>query len=161
MIRIPQLKLHIHHTEQELKQAIKKELRISANTFSYMIKKRSIDARKKQDIHFVYVLDVSLNPKEEKQLLAKLKGKILPTPNENYSFTPCGTKPLLHRPVIIGAGPAGLFCAYFLAIHGLAPIILERGKPIEQRVLQDLRRDLQDRRETVLSVLSGSAQQSF
>ena len=46
------------------------------------------------------------------------------------------TKPLLHRPVIIGAGPAGLFCAYFLAIHGIAPIILERGEPIEQRVLQ-------------------------
>ena len=134
MIRIPQLKLHIHHTEQELKQAIQKELRLSSTTFSYMIRKRSIDARKKQEIHFVYVIDVLLTKKEEEKILTKSKGKVLLAPNEEYSFTPYGTKSLIYRPVIIGAGPAGLFCGYFLAKHGFSPIILERGEPMEQRI---------------------------
>lgn len=134
MIRIPQLKLHIHHTEQQLKQAIQKELHLSSNDFSYVIRKRSIDARKKQEIHFVYVIDVSLTKKEEQRILVKSKGKVLLVPNEEYSFTPCGTKSLTYRPVIIGAGPAGLFCGYFLAKHGFAPIILERGEPMEQRI---------------------------
>ncbi len=132
MIRIPQLKLHIHHTEQELKKAIQKELRLSLDTFSYTIKKRSIDARKKQELHFVYAIDVDLTEKEEKRVLAK--GKFLLSPKEEYSFTPSGTKRLNYRPVIIGAGPAGLFCSYFLAKHGFAPIIIERGEPMEQRM---------------------------
>lgn len=132
MIRIPQLKLHIHHTEQELKKAIQKELRLSYDNFSYKIKKRSIDARKKQELHFVYAIDVVLTEKEEKRILAK--GKVLLAPKEEYSFIPFGTKPLNNRPVIIGAGPAGLFCGYFLAKYGFAPIILERGEPMEQRM---------------------------
>ena len=64
MLRIPQLKLHIHHTEAELKLAIKKELRLPHDNFTYTIKKRSIDARKKQELHFVYAIDVALNEKE-------------------------------------------------------------------------------------------------
>lgn len=132
MIRIPQLKLHIHHTEQELKKAIQKELRLSYDSFSYTIKKRSIDARKKQELHFVYAIDVDLTEKEEKRILSK--GKFLLSPKEEYSFIPSGTKPLNYRPVIIGAGPAGLFCGYFLAKYGFAPIILERGEPMEQRM---------------------------
>ena len=132
LIRIPQLKLHIHHTEQELKKAIQKELRLSYDNFSYTIKKRSIDARKKQELHFVYAIDVDLTEKEEKRILSK--GKFLLAPKEEYSFTPSGTKPLNNRPVIIGAGPAGLFCGYFLAKYGFAPIILERGEPMEQRM---------------------------
>ncbi len=134
VLRIPQLKLHIHHTEEELKAAVKKELRLSHENFTYTIKKRSIDARKKQELHFVYAMDVTLNEKEEQRILAKSKGKILPTPKEDYSYTPCGTKPLKHRPVVIGAGPAGLFCAYFLALHGYKPVVIERGEPMEERV---------------------------
>ena len=75
MLRIPQLKLHIHHTEAELVQAIKRELRLSHDKFTYVIRKRSIDARKKQELHFVYAIDVELSEKEERQLVAKSKGK--------------------------------------------------------------------------------------
>ena len=134
MIRIPQLKLKIHHTEMELKQAVKKELRLSHDNFQYTIKKRSIDARKKQELHYVYAVDVSVVDKEEQRILAKAKGKLLPAPKEDYTYQPCGTVPLHKRPVIIGAGPAGLFCAYFLAEHGYAPIVIERGEPMEERV---------------------------
>lgn len=134
MLRIPQLKLHIHHTLEELKQAVKKELRLSHDNFSYTIKKRSIDARKKQELHFVYAIDVALEEKEEHRILSKSKGKIVPAPREDYTYMPCGTKKLRHRPIVIGAGPAGLFCAYFLAKHGYCPIVLERGEAMEDRV---------------------------
>ena len=134
MLRIPQLKLHIHHTETELRLAVKKELKLPHDNFSYTIKKRSIDARKKQELHFVYAIDVALSEKEEQRLLAKSKGKLLPAPKEDYSFVPYGTKPMKHRPVVIGAGPAGLFCAYFLAKNGYAPLVLERGESMEERI---------------------------
>ncbi len=134
MLRIPQLKLHISHTEEELKAAVKKELRLSNDNFTYSIKKRSIDARKKQELHYVYAVDVELSQKEEQLLLAKSKGKLLPAPKEEYSFVPTGTEPMKHRPVVIGAGPAGLFCAYFLAKHGYCPIVLERGEAMEDRM---------------------------
>ena len=134
MIRIPQLKLQIHHTEAELKSAIKKELRLSHDNFTYNIKKRSIDARKKQELHFVYAIDVVLNEKEEQRILAKTKGKVTPAPKEEYEYQPTGTKTMKHRPVIIGAGPAGLFCAYFLAKHGYKPLVIERGEPMEERI---------------------------
>ena len=134
MLRIPQLKLHIHHTDAQLKAAVKKELKISHENFTYAIKKRSIDARKKQELHFVYAIDVSLNEKEEQRILAKSKGKILPAPNEAYCYVPTGTEKPESRPIIIGAGPAGLFCAYFLAKHGYRPIIVERGESMEARI---------------------------
>ncbi len=134
MLRIPQLKLHIHHTEKDLKQAVKKELRLQKDDFTYQIKKRSIDARKDREIHFVYAVDVALSEKEEKQILARAKGKILPAPKEEYCFMPSGTETLKNRPVVIGAGPAGLFCGYFLAMHGYKPLILERGEKMEERV---------------------------
>ena len=134
MIRIPQLKLQIHHTEADLRIAVKKELKLSHDNFTYYIKKRSIDARKKQELHFVYAIDVALSEKEEKNLLAKSKGKWTVAPKEEYSFAPGGTKFMQHRPIVIGAGPAGLFCAYFLAKHGYAPIVVERGEPMEQRI---------------------------
>lgn len=134
MLRISQLKLQIHHTESELRLAIKKELRISHENFTYHIKKRSIDARKKQEPHFVYAIDVVVPEKDEQRILAKAKGRILTSPLDDYCFEPSGTMPMQHRPIIIGAGPAGLFCAYFLAMHGYAPLVLERGEPMEERI---------------------------
>lgn len=134
MLRIPQLKLPMTHSEADLKNAIRKELRIPEDTFTYTIKKRSIDARKKQELHFVYAVDVALPQKVERQLLAKSKGKLLPALDEEYRFLPTGSLPMPQRPVVIGAGPAGLFCAYFLAKHGYAPIVVERGEPMEERV---------------------------
>ena len=134
MLRIPQLKLHIHHTEEELERAIRKELRLNNQSFDYEIRKRSIDARKKQELHYVYAVDVLLSEKEEQNILAKSKGKVQPAPLENYCFVPEGKQHLDGRPVVIGAGPAGLFCGYFLAMHGYKPIILERGEKMEERI---------------------------
>lgn len=135
MLRIPQLKLHIYHTEDELRNAIGKELHLCTTMFDYRIRKRSLDARKKQELHYVYSVDVIVPEKEEKKILERTKGKVTEAPDESYNFVPKeGLQKLMHRPVVIGAGPAGLFCAYFLSMYGYCPIILERGEKMEDRM---------------------------
>lgn len=54
----------------------------------------------------------------------------------HYHFPDAGEKQLSHRPVIVGSGPAGMFCAYELAKHGYCPIILERGSSVEERTAE-------------------------
>ena len=135
VLRIPQLKLHIHHTDAELKCAIGKTLHLNEGEFTYTIRKRSVDARKKQELHYVYSVDVSVSEKDEKRILAKTKGTVLKTTDESYRFeVKEGLKKSAHRPIVIGAGPAGLFCAYFLSMYGYCPIVLERGEQMEDRV---------------------------
>ncbi len=100
---------------------------------SVHIIKRSVDARRKPHIHVVYTLLVHLAG-QDKEVVEHLH-----SPHISYvSFSPSapltsGTRPLPNRPVVVGTGPAGLFCAYFLAQHGYRPIVLERGEPVEQR----------------------------
>ena len=133
MLRIRQLKLNINHTEIDLKNKIIKALKIKNNELiNYQINKQSLDARK-NNIHYVYEVDV--NVKNENKILKENKNQdILKTPDENYYFNITGTKKMKNRPIIIGAGPAGLFCAYVLAENGYKPLIIERGEKIEERI---------------------------
>lgn len=133
MIRISQLKLDVSHNEKQLVEKICKQLRINeAELLEYQIQKMSIDARKKPQIFYIYVIDILL--KNEKQVLSKIKdstiNKIEKTP---YKFVCRGSKKLTHKPVIIGAGPAGLFCAYMLSMAGYCPILLEQGEDVDKR----------------------------
>ncbi len=100
---------------------------------SVHIMKRSIDARRKPNIRVMYTLLVHLSEAEQavvKRLQLPHVSYIQPAP-----FLPLvsGTQVLPSRPVVVGTGPAGLFCAYFLAQHGYRPIVLERGEAVEQR----------------------------
>ena len=133
MIRIGQLKLEPNHTEKELLQKIAKTLRISEQEIlEYKIQKQSIDARKKPDLKYVYTVDVKL-PKEER-ILKKVKDKNVSIAKETlYRFETSGTDKMKERPIIIGCGPAGLFCAYILAEHGYRPVLFERGASVEER----------------------------
>lgn len=135
MIRINQLKLNIHHTEADLERKIKKTLHLKEDALlSYQIKKQSIDARKKPDLLYVYTIDVSIHGISEKKLLNRCKDKNLSLVHEKgYRFPACGEIPVSHRPVIVGSGPAGLFCAYFLVRNGYNPILIERGMKVEER----------------------------
>ncbi len=134
MIRVRQIEIPVNAvSDDKIKREIVKKLKIPVSSlFSYHIHKESIDARKKPDLFFVYEIDVQV--KDEEEILKKRKSNdIMKTPKENYSFCPTGTLPLSNRPVIVGAGPAGLFATYLLASEGYRPLLIERGACVEER----------------------------
>ena len=100
-----------------------------------VILKHSIDARKKPQLFHVYTLGVCLKEKtqEEKTVKRCNNANIVLYQETSYIFPKSGTRILCERPVIIGMGPAGLFCGYMLAKYGYKPIILERGYDVETR----------------------------
>ena len=138
MIRISQLKLDVHHTDADLKTKICRLLRIKDDAIlSYTRKKQSLDARKKPQLFYVYTVDVEV--KNENELKKRIKrqnvSNIQFQPKEKAYFIEVrGVKPLAHRPVVIGTGPAGLFCGYELARLGYRPILLERGGSVDERL---------------------------
>lgn len=133
MIRITQLKLPITHAKQDIQQKAAKMLRIPESEIENIkIIRQSLDARKKNELHFVYILDVKV--KRESAVLKKVhNNNIMSIKPVKYRFPTPGNEKLLHRPVIIGSGPAGLFCGYMLAKAGYQPLILERGESVEKR----------------------------
>lgn len=134
MIRINLLKLPIEHSEADIKEAINKVLKIKNDQLlSYEIVKRSLDARKKSEIKYIYSIDALV--KEEARILKLCKNpNVSLSPSIEYQFSITGNEVMKHRPVVVGSGPAGLFCTYFLALSGYKPILIERGQAIEHRV---------------------------
>ena len=135
MIRIQQVKLPVGHDGRALYQKAARILRIREGQIEDLqICKKSIDARKKPAIFFSYTVDVTLRGVSEDGCLARCKDpraeKAVPL---EYRFCAKGKEKLRCRPVIIGAGPAGLFCGYLLAAHGYRPILLERGRDVDER----------------------------
>ena len=139
MIRINQIKMPISHTKEAIVRKAAGILHIKEkDILSFQIIKKSIDARKKPEIFITYAADVEIE--NEERILRRIKGTQVQKAEEKaYSFPTSGKTPLCSRPVIIGTGPAGLFCGYFLALHGYRPILFERGKPVEART-----RDVED-----------------
>ena len=137
MLRIGQLKIKTGHTKEELERKVERALGVSREEIqSIEIRKRSIDARKKPEIYYVYTVDVKLTKvKKEKAILSRRKLKDVSEEKEtSYEFPACReASEMKHRPVVVGSGPAGLFCAYLLAKHGYRPILIERGAPVEER----------------------------
>ena len=132
MIRISQLKLPITHTKAQLEKKIAKALKNPGNSFTYEIRKQSLDCRHKNDKIFVYTIDVTI--RDEQKLARKVNNNnIMLIKEKPYEFPSPGEIPLLHSPVIVGSGPAGLFCGWYLAKAGYCPIILERGEEAEKR----------------------------
>lgn len=139
MIRINQIKLAPEHSPGELENKIKRILRLrQEDTFDYEIVKRSIDARKKPDIYYIYTVDVRME-KEWNVITRSRSSQVSIAAPVSYRFPLGGEKELKHPPVIIGTGPAGLFCGYMLALFGYRPVLLERGKDAEAR-LKEVRR---------------------
>lgn len=98
------------------------------------ILKHSIDARRKPQIFQVYSIGVSLKNLSEEKVVKKCNNaNVSMSEIVAYAFPKSGDLQLLHRPVIVGMGPAGLFCGYMLAKHGYQPIILERGYDVDKR----------------------------
>lgn len=136
MIRIQQLKLRVGHGEDELLKKAAQTLRLKPFQIKRIkIVKQSVDARKKPEIFFSYVVDVALEQSlSETAVVKKAKNSNISIENEvPYQFPEAGSGQLKYRPVIIGMGPAGLFCGYFLAKYGYRPVLLERGRDVDER----------------------------
>ena len=134
MIRIHQLALSLNHSADDLLAAVARRLKLSVGELGpLIIKKRSIDARDKQAIELVYSVDVEVA--SEAAVLGRLRGNsqlgVAPEPLIRPSLpAPAGFQ---SRPVVIGAGPCGYFAALFLAQQGFKPLLLERGRSVNNR----------------------------
>ena len=132
MIRITQLKLPVGHKPEELRRKIAKTLKCGENTFSYEIIRQSLDARHKDDKKFVYTVDIETIA--ENKILRKVhNNNIMSITKKEYSFPAPGTESLEHSPIVVGSGPAGLFCAWYLAKAGYRPLVVERGQEAQKR----------------------------
>ncbi len=133
MIRINSISLGLDYSEKTIEKRICRELRISPEEIeSFSLLKRSIDARKKSDIHFTATIDVNLNSNENKVLSRSKSKKAVIT--EPYKYELPKAKKLETRPLIVGFGPAGMFAGLILAQAGANPIIVERGQDCDSRV---------------------------
>lgn len=155
MIRINQIKFSHdgrEHSQEELKgNLIKKACKMlhvdPGNIAQFEIIRHSIDARKKPDIFHIYMVDLSLKGLDEKKIVGKCRDKnVSVVQDHGYRFeeqvaarkaqiSEAGIKQTADdkNVVIVGAGPAGLFCGYMLAQQGYKPVIMERGADVDER----------------------------
>ena len=130
MILVRNLRLDIGQNEDKLKAKAARELRVPAWAIkSFKITKRSLDSRKKNDIHWLY--SVALETDNEAKLLAKNKSKNIAEYEETEYPVP--RLSVNERPIVAGFGPGGMFAALVLSMAGLRPIVLERGADAETR----------------------------
>lgn len=135
MIHLTELSLPLHHPDDALPAAICKRLRITPRELiRHVIARRAHDARDKRNIMLVYSVDV--NVKNEEAVLARFRKdrNVQRTQDQRYKFVTHATEgSAAKRPVVVGAGPCGLFAALILAQMGFRPIILDRGKVVRER----------------------------
>ncbi len=127
MIRIDNIKIRENLSDTEVfKKAIEKNKIKKEEVEEWHIYKKSIDARKKEDIYYNYSINIKLKDEKREIKFGKVKEEkwqeIEVKRNSKY------------KPVIIGMGPAGLFAGLLLVENGIKPIILERGKCVEERI---------------------------
>ena len=133
MIRINKIKLPVNHSFEELENKVSKILRVDKKRIIKIeIHKRSIDARKKPDLIYVYSVNAYVE-NEDKINPKTFNADVYKASKEKYEFKCMGEEKIDNSPVIIGMGPAGLFCAYLLALNGYKPIVLEQGQPVDKR----------------------------
>ncbi len=133
MIRLNEIKMPLGCTEEEVKIAAAKALKIKESDIKeFSLSRRSIDSRKKDNIQLVYSVDIETDLNEENIIKKFPPNKAFLT--KKYLYEPIEPKRNFKlRPVIAGFGPAGMFAALTLAKAGLRPIVLERGSKVEER----------------------------
>src|SRR5690606_31586279 len=129
-----ELKLPLDHPPEALPMAIAERLGVGeADLISWSIWRRAHDARRKSAILVIYTVDVAVA--DEAGVLQRLAGRgdVRPTPDTSYTPVASAPSDLTERPVVVGAGPCGLFAGLILAEMGFRPIILDRGKVVRER----------------------------
>lgn len=134
-IIVENIKAPLIHSDDDIFEGANKYLRknnIKRQIYQMTVRKKSIDARDKDSIHLVCSVAgiIELNEKEAVKKTPSFV-KLYPIKEEKIVY---GSKPMTERPVIVGFGPAGMFCALELARYGYAPIVFERGAGIDERI---------------------------
>ena len=133
-LRINNIKQPISEGDELLATRISNLLGLEVTQVSSArITRRALDARKKQDVHFLLAVVAEVEDAAAKRLLARENPHVEAYTEPPEGTLPVGTEALRGRVVVVGLGPAGLFAAYQLAKYGYAPLVLERGDAIEQR----------------------------
>jgi len=129
MIRVREIKVDVK--VNNLLETLLKKLRIKEeDLLSYNINKRSIDARRKDQVYYIYEVDITL--KNENKV--RLDNNIFKIEKEEYKFIPSGIEKLNNKIIVVGSGPCGLFAAYELSKYGYPVIVLERGEDVDSRI---------------------------
>lgn len=143
-IRISNIRLQLDESETALPEQLGRVLGVKSEDWQrWRILRKSLDARDKRALQFVYTLEVTLREDEQRQ--AELARQTLRSRTSQearieihaeppFQMPAPGQRPLGHRPVVVGSGPAGLVAAYFLAEQGYCPLLLERGRPVRDRI---------------------------
>lgn len=135
MIRINGIRLPFTADADALHRKIAAICRVSPEEILRVrLLRRSLDARKKQDISFLMNVAVELSEKTEKRILRRGDSGIEAYEAPTLAEIPQGSEAPKGRIVVVGLGPAGLFCAWLLALRGYRPLVIERGRPVEERV---------------------------
>lgn len=134
-VRISEIRLGIDQPISNLREEICRRLNVKQEDIKKIdIIRESIDARRKNKIDFVYIVDVELFANEAEIIINVEDPKINLIEHEGEEEDlPSGNIPLEYPPVVVGTGPCGLFCGLLLAKYGYRPIVLERGKKVEDR----------------------------
>jgi uncharacterized FAD-dependent dehydrogenase len=137
-IRVTNLRVGIDEPLERLPEHIGELLGIAPAALDWRILRKSLDTRDKRDIHFVYNAEVRA-PMDEGRLVGHAVKHARGAKVELYAESPYavpdpGDKPLPHRPVVVGSGPGGLVAAFLLAEQGYKPLLLERGKRVNDRI---------------------------
>lgn len=136
MLRVNQVKVRPGQGEREILRRAAGILKVNVEDIAEMeILRCSIDARRKPEIWYSYTVDITLKRGALEEKICRRLGPAQAslTVRQEYRFPQCGTAPMQHPPVIVGMGPAGLFCGYYLARQGYRPILLERGRDVDRR----------------------------
>ncbi|MGE3477764.1 MAG: NAD(P)/FAD-dependent oxidoreductase [Rhodospirillaceae bacterium] len=134
MLRLSELKLPLDHDDDAIAQAIDRRLGLgSGQILGYSVARRGYDARKKSAISLIYTVDVRVA--DEAAALRHHSGERTISRAPDTAYRPVARAPegLALRPIVIGAGPSGLFAGLILAQMGFRPLILDRGKVVRER----------------------------
>ncbi|NLW92003.1 MAG: NAD(P)-binding protein [Syntrophomonadaceae bacterium] len=133
-IRLRGIRIPLDHSMTQLRKAAAKHLNIKETEIvSCKPSKRAVDARR-QTVQYTYTLDLNLaGDMERDRRILDLPGVVVPKEQVCAEVVP-GSQELHQSPLIVGSGPAGLFCALYLARRGYSPVVIERGPDMDRRI---------------------------